>query len=47
MRSNKYEDGRAFISLPGDPRHPLPDVLGGTIRRVQLEGGRYRTVPAS
>jgi len=41
------EDGRAFISLPGDPRHPLPDVLGGTIRRVQLEGGRYRAVVAS
>jgi 8-oxo-dGTP pyrophosphatase MutT (NUDIX family) len=38
------EEGRAFISLPGDPRHPLPDVLGGTIRRIQLEGGRYRTV---
>lgn len=41
------EDGRAFISLPGDPRHPLPDVLGGTIRRVQLEQGRYRAVPAA
>jgi 8-oxo-dGTP pyrophosphatase MutT (NUDIX family) len=38
------EDGRAFISLPGDPRHPLPDVLGGTFRRVLLEGGRYRAV---
>ncbi len=41
------EGGRAFISLPGDPRHPLPDVLGGTIRRVQLEAGRYRPVPAA
>ena len=41
------ESGRAFISLPGDPRHPMADVLGGTIRRIQLEGGRYRTVPAS
>lgn len=41
------EGGRAFISLPGDPRHPLPDVLGGTIRRIQLEGGRYRTVIAT
>lgn len=41
------EAGRAFISLPGDPRHPLPDVLGGTIRRIQLEAGRYRTVPAA
>lgn len=38
------EDGRAFISLPGDPRHPMADVLGGSIRRIQLEGGRYRTV---
>ena len=38
------EDGRAFISLPGDPRHPLPDVLGGTIRRIQLDAGRYRAV---
>jgi len=41
------EDGRAYISLPGDPKHPLPDILGGTIRRVQLEGGRYRAVRAS
>lgn len=41
------ENGRAFISLPGDPRHPLPDVLGGTIRRVQLEAGRYRAVTAA
>ncbi len=40
------EDGRAYISLPGDPRHPSPDVLGGTIRRLQLEAGRYRAVPA-
>lgn len=39
--------GRAFISLPGDPRHALPDVLGGSIRRIQLEAGRYRTVPAA
>lgn len=41
------EAGRAFISLPGDPRHPLPDVLGGSIRRIQLEAGRYRAVMAS
>lgn len=41
------EEGRAFISLPGDPRHPLPDVLGGKIRRVQLEAGRYRAVMAA
>lgn len=38
------EDGRAFVSLPGDPRHPAPDVLGGKIRRIQLEAGRYRAV---
>jgi 8-oxo-dGTP pyrophosphatase MutT (NUDIX family) len=41
------EGGRAYISLPGDPRHPAPDLLGGTIRRIQLEAGRYRAVPAS
>jgi len=41
------ESGRAYISLPGDPRHPAPDVLGGRIRRVQLDAGRYRPVPAS
>lgn len=40
------EDGRAFISLPGDPRHSLPDLVGGSIRRIQLETGRYRAVPA-
>lgn len=39
-------DGRAFISLPGDPHHPDPDTLGGTIFRIQLEEGRYRAVPA-
>lgn len=41
------ENGRAYISLPGDPRHPEPDTIGGRIRRVQLEGGRYRSVPAT
>ncbi|MGQ0509517.1 MAG: NUDIX hydrolase [Betaproteobacteria bacterium] len=41
------EAGRAFISLPGDPRHALPDVLGGNIRRIQLEAGRYHAVAAS
>lgn len=41
------EAGRAFISLPGDPRHALPDVLGGSIRRIQLEAGRYRAVMAA
>ncbi len=43
---NDKEDGRAYISLPGDPRHPLPDVLGGAIRRFQLTEGRYRKVKA-
>ena len=43
---NDKEDGRAYISLPGDPRHPLPDVLGGEIRRFQLSEGRYRAVKA-
>jgi 8-oxo-dGTP pyrophosphatase MutT (NUDIX family) len=43
---NDSESGRAYISLPGDPRHPLPDVLGGTIRRFQLTEGRYRKVSA-
>ena len=41
------ESGRAYISLPGDPRHPLPDVLGGAIRRFQLVEGRYVKVKAS
>ena len=28
---NDKEDGRAYISLPGDPRHPVRvDALGGT-----------------
>lgn len=41
------EDGRAYISLPGDPRHAMPDVLGGRIFRIQLEEGRYRAVKAA
>ena len=41
------ESGRAYISLPGDPRHPQPDVLGGKIQRFQLAEGRYRRVNAS
>lgn len=41
------ESGRAYISLPGDPRHPQPDVLGGTIRRFHLAEGRYRPVRAT
>ena len=44
---NDAETGRAYISLPGDPRHPLPDVLGGAIRRFQLSEGRYRKVTAT
>ncbi len=43
---NDKESGRAYISLPGDPRHPSPDVLGGKILRFQLAEGRYRSVPA-
>ncbi len=44
---NDKESGRAYISLPGDPRHPLSDVLGGKIYRFQLAEGRYRTVNAT
>jgi len=44
---NDRERGGAYISLPGDPRHPLPDVLGGSIRRFQLTEGRYRKVNAN
>jgi 8-oxo-dGTP pyrophosphatase MutT (NUDIX family) len=44
---NDRESGRAYICLPGDPRHPLPDVLGGAIRRFQLAEGRYRKVTAN
>jgi len=41
------DGGRAFISLPGDPRHLMGDVLGGTVFRIQLESGRYRPVSAN
>jgi 8-oxo-dGTP pyrophosphatase MutT (NUDIX family) len=42
------EDGRAYISLPGDPRHPVrEDTLGGSILRLQLEEGCYRPVKAA
>ena len=44
---NDEETGRAYISLPGDPRHPEPDVLGGAIRRFELTEGRYRKVSAT
>ena len=44
---NDKESGHAYISLPGDPRHPLPDALGGAIRRFQLVEGRYRRVKAA
>lgn len=41
-------DGRAYISLPGDPRHPMrEDALGGRILRLKLETGRYRPVKAA
>jgi 8-oxo-dGTP pyrophosphatase MutT (NUDIX family) len=40
------ENGRAYISLPGDPRHPMGDVLGGELRRIQLQAGRYLPVRA-
>ena len=44
---NDKERGQAYISLPGDPRHPMAeDPLGGTILRLQLETGRYRPVKA-
>jgi 8-oxo-dGTP pyrophosphatase MutT (NUDIX family) len=43
---NDPESGRAYISLPGDPRHPLPGVLGGSILRFELTEGRYRRVRA-
>ncbi len=43
---NDKESGRAYISLPGDPRHPLPGVLGGAILRFELTEGRYRAVRA-
>ena len=41
------DGGRAYISLPGDSRHLMPDVLGGAIFRIQLEEGRYRPVRAT
>jgi 8-oxo-dGTP pyrophosphatase MutT (NUDIX family) len=44
---NDKDSGRAYISLPGDPRHPEPDILGGAIRRFQLSEGRYRRVSAN
>jgi 8-oxo-dGTP pyrophosphatase MutT (NUDIX family) len=44
---NDKERGQAYISLPGDPRHPVAeDALGGTYLRFQLETGRYRPVNA-
>ncbi len=44
---NDKESGRAYISLPGDPRHPQRDGLGGAIQRFQLAEGRYRRVKAA
>jgi 8-oxo-dGTP pyrophosphatase MutT (NUDIX family) len=44
---NDKERGQAYISLPGDRRHPVSkDPLGGTILRLQLQTGRYRAVRA-
>ena len=45
---NDRERGQAYISLPGDPRHPVAeDPVGGKILRLQLETGRYRPVAAN
>jgi 8-oxo-dGTP pyrophosphatase MutT (NUDIX family) len=45
---NDRERGQAYISLPGDPRHPVAeDPIGGKILRLQLETGRYRPVTAN
>jgi hypothetical protein len=45
---NDRERGQAYISLPGDPRHPVAeDPVGGKILRLQLETGRYRPVTAN
>ena len=45
---NDKESGRAYISLPGDPRHSVAqDLLGGKILRLQLETGRYKPVKAA
>ena len=45
---NDKETGRAYISLPGDPRHAVAnDALGGKILRLKLETGRYRPVAAA
>jgi 8-oxo-dGTP pyrophosphatase MutT (NUDIX family) len=44
---NDKENGRAYISLPGDPRHPDAPVLGGPLQRLQLAEGRYRRVAAN
>lgn len=38
------EGGRRFISLPGDPRHPLADDFGGAIRRLAFDGARFIAV---
>jgi 8-oxo-dGTP pyrophosphatase MutT (NUDIX family) len=41
------DNGRAYICLPGDRRHPVAeDGLGGTMLRLQLEEGRFRPVAA-
>jgi len=38
------DNGRRYISLPGDSRHPLADDLGGGMRRMAFENGRFVAV---
>lgn len=38
------ENGRRYVSLPGDPRHPLTEDLGGNMRRMAFENGRFVAV---
>jgi hypothetical protein len=47
LRLERPGNRAAFISLPGDPRHPQPDNLGGTIRASSWSEGRYRSVKAA
>lgn len=38
------EGGRRFVSLPGDPRHPRDANLGGSLKRMAFEDGRFVAV---
>lgn len=38
------EGGRRYVSLPGDPRHPLEASLGGRLKRMAFEDGRFVAV---